>query len=144
MNSLIRNYFLICALLVSATIVYANEVHDVDNQELIKHIGQGVPVIDVRTTAEWKKTGIVEGSHLIMFYDEQGKYNLDTWLADVAEVADKNDPVVLICHSGGRSKQLANYLVKVVGYENVYNVKKGIVSWMKHNNPTTPYTMPVQ
>ena len=42
---------------------------------------QGVEVIDVRTTSEWKKTGVVEGSHLIMFYDEKGKYDLNSWLS---------------------------------------------------------------
>ena len=63
------------------------------------------------------------------------KRALNSWLAKVANVAEKDKPVILICHSGGRSKQLANYLTKVVGYKSVYNVKKGIVYWIKKNNP---------
>ncbi len=135
MKSCLRKSFLICILLFSSIVVFANDVQHISNQDLKLHLQQGVPIIDVRTTSEWNKTGVVEGSHLIMFYDEQGKYDLNAWLAKVASVADKNKPVILICHSGGRSKQLANYLTKVVGYESVYNVKKGIVYWIKKNNP---------
>jgi len=118
--------------------VHANGVQDIGNQELKLHMQSGIPVVDVRTTAEWGKTGIVEGSHLMMFFDEKGKYDLNTWLDELSKVAEKNDPLILICHSGGRSKQLANYLVNVVGYSEVYNVKKGIVGWMKNDNPTLP------
>jgi len=97
---------------------------------------QGVAVVDVRTTSEWKKTGVIENSHLIMFYNEKGKYDMDAWLADVENVASKDQPLVLICHSGGRSKKLASFLIREVGYDQVYNVKKGILHWLKKDNPT--------
>lgn len=137
MNYLLKSFFLI-TLLIAASSAPANGVSDIDNQGLNEHMQQGVPVIDVRTTSEWKKTGIVEGSHLMMFFDEKGKYDLNAWLAELSNVVKKNEPLILICHSGGRSKQLANYLVNVAGYSEVYNVKKGIVDWMKQENPTTP------
>lgn len=115
--------------------LYAAEVEHIDN-ETLKELGeQGVAIIDVRATSEWKDTGIIEGSHLMMFYDEQGKYNLDEWLNKLSTAAEKNEPVILICRTGSRSRQLAKYLTKVVGYEEVYNVKKGIVHWIKQNNP---------
>lgn len=113
----------------------ADGVQNLDNRDLKTYMQDGVPVIDVRATSEWKKTGVVEDSHLIMFYDEKGKYDLNAWLANVANVANKDEPIILICHSGGRSKQLANYLVKEAGYQSVYNVKKGIAYWIKKNNP---------
>jgi rhodanese-related sulfurtransferase len=69
-----------------------------------------------------------------MFYDEKGKYDMDAWLAGVANIANKDEPLILICHSGSRSKKLAEYLVKEVGYQTVYNVKKGIISWIKEKN----------
>jgi rhodanese-related sulfurtransferase len=124
----------ICIFIICATSSCASETNDIDNQELKQLMHEGVVVIDVRATSEWQKTGVIEGSHLVMFYDENGKYDIDAWLADVANVADKNQPVVLICHSGGRSKELSKYLVKEGGYEMVYNVKKGITSWIKQNN----------
>ena len=127
-----------CVIIVCATSSCASETNDIDNQELKQLMQQGVAVIDVRATSEWKKTGVIDGSHLIMFYDEKGKYNTDAWLADVASVADKNQPVVLICHSGGRSKELSKYLSKEAGYQTVYNVKKGITSWIKQKNSVVP------
>lgn len=135
MSSYVSKYLLIGILLVVATAVYANEVQHINNQDLDLYVQQGVPVIDVRTATEWQKTGIVEGSHLIMFYDEKGRYDLKAWLAKVENIAKKDEQVILICHSGVRSRQLASYLAKVVGYENVYNVKKGIVYWIKKSNP---------
>lgn len=123
-------------ILFFTSCAYANEVQNIDNKELKQLIEQNVAVVDVRTTTEWKKTGVIEGSHLIMFYDEKGKYDLNAWLGEVANIAKKDEPLVLICHSGGRTKQLANYLAKERGYEKVYNVKKGIVHWIKKDNPT--------
>lgn len=121
-------------LLICASILHAGEVLNIDNQTLKELILNDVPVIDVRTTAEWKDTGVVEGSHLLMFYDEKGNYDLEKWLADVAAIAEKDQPIILICHSGSRSRQLAKYLTKVEGYKKVYNVKRGIQSWTKKNN----------
>ena len=121
-------------LMISASVLHAGEVQHIDNQTLKELMLQNVPVIDVRTTAEWKDTGVVEGSHLLMFYDEKGNYDLEKWLADVAAIAEKDQPVILICHSGSRSRQLAKYLTKVEGYKKVYNVKRGIQSWIKKNN----------
>jgi len=118
-----------------STSLFAAGVKHIDNEELKKLIEQGAPVIDVRATSEWEKTGVIEDSHLLMFYDEDGKYELDTWLSDVAEISNKEEPVILICHSGVRSKQLAKYLNKVAGYNQVYNVKRGIVGWIKKDNP---------
>ena len=127
---------LIIILLLLPLHVFAAEITHINNSELKQLIEQNVPVIDVRTISEWKKTGVIEGSHLMMFYDEKGKYNLEAWLDNVSNVAPKNKPVILICHSGSRSKQLAKYLTKVVGYNQVYNVKKGIAYWKRQSYPT--------
>ena len=139
MNYLISKYFLIFTIFFSASTVYAYEVQDIGNQDLIHFIIQGVTVIDVRATSEWRETGVIEGSHLIMFYDEKGSYDLNAWLVDVAKVASKDEPIVLICHSGNRSKQLANYLSKIVGYKVVYNARRGINYWIKQNNSVVKY-----
>ena len=139
MNRFISKYFLIFMIFFSASTVYANEVQDIGNQDLIQFITQGIAVIDVRATSEWRETGVIEGSHLIMFYDEQGSYDLNAWLADIEKVASKDEPIVLICHSGSRSKQLANYLSKIVGYKVVYNATRGINYWIKKNNRVVKY-----
>jgi len=126
-----KNLLAILIIFFISPISTANEVTHIGNQELKDLMQRGVAVIDVRTVSEWQKTGVIEGSHLIMFYDETGKYDLNAWLNEVAKVANKGDALILICHSGSRSKQLAKHLTKVVGYKEVYNVKRGILHWVK-------------
>jgi len=138
MTHLLKNAYIVCLLMLTSIIAQANDVHDIDNQELKNLIQRGVPLVDVRSKSEWKKTGVIDGSHLIMFFDDQGIYNLSSWLEEIEAVADKNEPLALICHSGGRTKQLANYLVNIAGYNEVYNVEKGIVDWIEQDNPVKP------
>jgi rhodanese-related sulfurtransferase len=114
---------------------YGSGVSHIDNAKLAQLIEHGVPVIDVRATSEWKETGVIKGSYLMMFYDEKGKYNLDAWLNELSAVTMKDEPLILICRTGGRSHQLARYLTKVAGYKDVYNVKRGIIHWITQNNP---------
>ena len=128
------SYLWLLTIFFLANNAYANSVKNISNEEFKQYLEQGIAVVDVRTKSEWNKTGVVEGSHLIMFYDEQGKYDLNAWLAEVEKVAKKDQPLILICHSGGRSKQLARYLTNVVGYKEVYNVKRGIAHWIKKKN----------
>ena len=127
--------FLSILFLYSASLFAAEVVH-IDNDSLKELINQGVPLIDVRASSEWNETGVIQDSHLMMFYNEQGKYNLEEWLTTLATVTSKDKPVILICLSGSRSNQLAKYLNKVVGYKEVYNVKRGIAQWIKEDNPT--------
>jgi len=136
MNLFKKIIILLVVLFTYACNSNASDIQNIDNQELKQLIQQGVPLVDVRTISEWKKTGIVEDSHLLTFYDEQGRYNLDKWLADLSEIANKDQPVILICHAGVRSKKIAKYLVKNADYKSVYNVKKGIKRWIKDKNPT--------
>ena len=116
--------------------VFPAEVIHIDNVELKELINQDIPLVDVRATSEWKQTGVIQGSYLMMFYDEQGKYDLEKWLNELSIVANKDKPVILICLTGSRSKQLAKYLTKVVGYKEVYNVRRGIAHWIKTDNST--------
>ena len=132
MNTIVLKTFFIYVFLASS--VYASGLKNINNDEFKQLMEQGVAVIDVRTPSEWNKTGVVEGSHLLMFYDDRGKYDLNAWLEGVAEIASKEEPLILICHSGGRTKQLGKYLANVAGYQEVYNVKRGIAYWIKKNN----------
>jgi len=36
--------------------------------------------VDVREEFEWIKTGIIEGSHLITFFDSAGNYDVTKWM----------------------------------------------------------------
>lgn len=107
------------------------EVGNLSNAQMKQMMDEGVPLIDIRTPPEWRSTGVVSGSKQIMFFDERGKFDMDKWLAELDKIAGKNDKFILICRSGNRTGQVANYLDKKLGYTQVYHLQKGIKNWIK-------------
>ena len=125
----------VAALLALAAPLRAEIAH-VDAAALQKLMQGGVPVVDVRTAAEWDKTGVVEGSHLLTFFDENGRYDVRGWMAKFAAIAAPEQPVAILCHSGGRSKAVSRLLDRHFKYRRVYNVEGGIAKWIKEGRPT--------
>jgi len=130
----LRRLFLACWCLFTAFAAQA-EVVDIDNAALAKLLASGVPVIDIRTSAEWEESGIVPGSHLLTFFDERGKADPPAWLQKAKAVAKPRDPVIVICRSGNRTKVLSQFLSQQAGYAKIYNVKDGIGAWAREGRP---------
>ncbi len=107
------------------------QMKDVDNTLLLNLLDNKVPIIDIREDTEWKETGIIEGSHLITFFDGDGKYDLPSWMKSLGQIARNEDAVILICRSGRRSAIVGKFLVDKAKYREVYNVKDGIKGWIK-------------
>ena len=114
------------------------EVFDIDNAELARLMAAGVPVIDIRTAGEWQQSGVVAGSKLITYVDEQGRVDVPAWLAKVQGVAKPDQPVIVICRSGNRTRAASQLLSQQAGYQRVYNVKDGMRSWVQEGRPVTP------
>lgn len=112
------------------------EVVQVDNEGLKRLIEEGVPVIDVRTAPEWKETGVIAGSHLLTFFDEQGRYDTAKWTNELRQLVASDQPFAVICAVGPRSDAITRHLSNKLGYKKVYNVTKGIMQWIQANNPT--------
>ena len=112
-------------------------VIDIDNGELAKLVASGVPLIDIRTSPEWQQTGVVPGSHLLTFFDEQGRADPGHWLQKAGAIAKPGDPVIVICRSGSRTKVVSQFLSAQAGYAKVYNVKNGINAWTKEGGALT-------
>ena len=125
----------VVALLALAAPLRAEIAH-VDAAALQKLIQDGVRVVDVRTAAEWDKTGVVEGSHLLTFFDENGGYDVRGWMERFAAIAAPEQPVAILCHSGGRSKAVSRLLDRHFKYRRVYNVEGGIARWIGEGRPT--------
>jgi rhodanese-related sulfurtransferase len=125
-----------CGLLVAGSA--GAVVIDIDNVELARLMANGVPLIDIRTSPEWKQTGIVPGSRLLTFFDERGQANPGTWLDDARSIAKPNDPVIVICRTGNRTKAVSKFLSDQTGYAKVYNVRDGIVAWSRDGRTLTP------
>ena len=119
------------------------DVVDIDNAELARLSAAGVPVIDIRTEGEWKETGIVPGSRLITLFDERGRADAPAWLEKVKGVARPDQPVIVICRSGNRTRVASQMLTQQAGYAKVYNVREGIRTWAKEGRPLVPATTAV-
>ncbi len=129
-------HFLSILFVLLATAAHA-EVGHIDNEEFARLLTSRVPVIDIRTEGEWKETGIVKDSRLMTFFDEKGRVDAPAWLEKLKAIARPEEPVVVICRTGNRTRVVAQFLDQQ-GYKKVYNVKNGIVGWMKDSRPVAP------
>ena len=132
---MLRLSVLIALLLVGGAALRAEVIH-VDGAALEDLLKDGVPIVDIRTAEEWSKTGVIEGSHLLTFFDAEGNYDARAWLAEFSAIAAPDEPVVIICHSGGRSNVVSRFLDAQVDYRRVHNVRKGIAQWIADRRPT--------
>ena len=99
----------------------------ITNEEL-KNLAPKSAIIDIRTPSEWKDTGVIAGSHLITFFQENGSYDARGFLNQIENEKIDKIPLIIICRSGNRSVPVSDFLTRQ-GYK-VYNVKKGIIGWI--------------
>ena len=134
---MIRNIIFIAFGLVLAPQLAFADTEKVDTGILKALILEGVPIIDIRTPREWSETGIIEGSHLITFFNEKGEVNLGQWLFELDKVAEKQKPIILICRSGRRTEVVSKYLDKNFDFFKIYDATDGINGW-KVSNKLSP------
>ena len=97
-----------------------------------------IKIIDIRTPAEWKETGIVKGSYTIMFFDERGNFNVENFLRQLDMAVKKDEQFALICRVGSRTGMVSEFLSEKLGYK-VINLKGGIMKMIYEGYKTTPY-----
>lgn len=103
-----------------------------------KLVNSKIKIIDIRTPGEWKTTGVLKGSIPIMFFDEQGNYNVDAFLGELNKHVKKNEKFALICNSGSRTQVVGGFLGNQLGY-NVIDLEGGIQSAIRKKIPLSPY-----
>ena len=139
----LRRWHLACLaglLAVLCALPARAEVINIDNAELARLMAKGVPVIDIRTAGEWNSTGVIAGSKLLTFFDERGNANPAQWLATAKTIAKTNQPVILICRSGNRTRAATQFLSDQAGYKTVYNVSSGLNGWLSEKRTVIPAT----
>lgn len=100
---------------------------DVHEASTLLEKDRNILLIDVRTPDEYTgPLGHIEGSKLMPI--QQFKY----WGAELE--AEKDQPIMLVCRSGGRSGRTA-VMLKDLGYTNLMNVKDGMSAWNKAGLP---------
>lgn len=114
---------------------------NVSNNELKGLLKSGMKIIDIRRPEEWKQTGVVEGSHLLTFFDKRGRVNPD-FRSKFSKLVKKADKVILICRTGSRTGAVSKFLSEREGFEGIINVTRGITHWIKEGNPVAKAGMP--
>lgn len=128
----------ISSLLILSSTLSQAEVIDIDNAQLDRLLKAGVPLVDIRLAQEWEETGIIPGSQLLTFFDERGRYDAATWLGKVQAFAKPEQPLIVICRSGNRTRPVSQFLSQQAGYTKVYNVRQGIKSWIASGGNLAP------
>jgi len=107
---------------------------NIGNDELKALLDKGVLLVDLRRPDEWAATGVIKGSKRLTAFDGQGRF-IKSFIDDLAKIAAKDKPVIVICRVGNRSVKIANFLSSRLGYDRVYNVTDGIMKWIADKNP---------
>ena len=83
-------------------------------------------VIDVREAWEYELCRI-PGAQLLPMNDIPAKWH----------ERPRESDIVVVCHHGMRSLQVANYLVRA-GFGRVYNLNGGVAAWADQVDPAMP------
>ncbi|MEA3521737.1 MAG: rhodanese-like domain-containing protein [Campylobacterota bacterium] len=103
-----------------------------------KLLNSKIKIIDIRTPGEWRETGLLKGSIPIMFFDERGKYDMNTFLRELNQHIKKDEEFALICRTGSRTHTLSDYLDRALGYK-VINIRGGILYAIGNKLPIESY-----
>jgi rhodanese-related sulfurtransferase len=79
--------------------------------------GENVVLLDVREPAELEMASVASALHIPM-------REIPARLTEL----DRDTPLVVMCHSGGRSRRVAEYLL-ANGFSRVFNLSGGIDAW---------------
>ncbi|UFH58512.1 rhodanese-like domain-containing protein [Sulfurovum mangrovi] len=126
---------MIMLLLIAFNFSFAELKHVWATKDFLKN---DIKIIDVRTPGEWRETGIVEGSYTIMFFDEQGRFNVPLFLEELNKVVKKDEQFALICRTGSRTTEISKFLSQQLGY-NVINLAGGIQKLMREGYKPVMY-----
>ncbi|MDT8430149.1 MAG: thioredoxin domain-containing protein [Bacteroidales bacterium] len=108
---------LLVAAIASGQPEKVSQLHSSELQSILEN--ERVTLIDVRTPTEFAN-GHIEDAGQLNYYALDFKKKL--------LLLPKDKPVYLYCNTGYRSQRAAEILVKN-GYENVYNLERGIMEW---------------
>lgn len=118
-----------------AHLLSAAELNNITPEQLKTLRNNDALVVDIRTAEEWNATGIIPGSKKLEFFNDQGEFDADKWLAALNQLhSTAKQPVILVCRSGNRSNMLGNYLANKLEMKNIYHLQNGILSWIKAGN----------
>ncbi|MDP1904753.1 MAG: rhodanese-like domain-containing protein [Pseudomonadota bacterium] len=140
---MVLNKFILALSITFCLVAAARAEPDLSAPDALAAARAGkLTLIDIRTPAEWRETGVAPGAGRVDFY--RGPEVLVPYL--LLEVkGDRNAPIGLICRTGNRTTHAQKYL-QSIGFTQVYNVKEGMKGstagpgWLKRGLPVEPCT----
>jgi phage shock protein E len=96
-------------------------------QALLVANDPNLQIVDLRTPAEIKETGIIAGAKVM-------DYTAPDFSAKVKQLSKKR-PVLVYCAAGGRSASAAQQLHQQ-GFKMVYDMSPGMSGWLNEGNKT--------
>jgi len=127
--------YLITLLLVLTPFLHAEYKLQPYDQEMT---AKKLPIVDIRTTEEWKETGIVKGSIPIQFFNELGQYDIPKFLEVLNAKVDTSKEFALICRTGSRTQMVGLFLSDKLNYK-IIDIKDGILDAHQRHAPIVPY-----
>ena len=123
---LVHGLFIAIVTFLASSIVTAGGLPEIDVLNAAAQIQEKqIKVLDVREPSEFA-TGVIQGAVLIPLGQVEKR------LAELD--AFKNQPIYVVCGSGGRSAQAIKFLGKK-GFTQLTNIKGGMNAWRKANLP---------
>lgn len=129
-----RNWHWALLAIASATFIIVDTIRSLADKSAITPLEATLKinrdeaiVIDVREQTEYAQGHIQNARHIPL-----GEF--DRRLSELEKF--KASPVILCCASGTRSRS-AGAKLKKAGFENVFNLKGGLMEWEKAGNPLT-------
>lgn len=118
-------------LLLSAITFAECAVLNLTPQQLVDAQKSGTIVIDIRTPEEWLETGTIKNAKRIMFFNQQRKPVVAEFMAEFEKlVTSKDQPFILVCRTGSRTKAVTNFLDKKLGYIKAGHLARGMHQWI--------------
>lgn len=96
-----------------------NSIKIVEKEEFQHLLNQDIQLIDVRTPNEFFNGTIGKAQNI--------NFNSPLFKEQVLKL-NKNKPVVVFCHAGGRSAK-ASLMLDSLGFKEVYDLRGGYSSW---------------
>jgi rhodanese-related sulfurtransferase len=102
-------------------LTYAGAVTPAEAQAMMK---AGAKLVDVRTKPELQYVGSIPGAAAVEWQTYPGGKPNAEFLAQLAAVAPKDQPVMFLCRSGARSHAAAEAATRA-GWKEAYNILEG-------------------
>ncbi len=118
-----KETLIICLLFIATCISAQTTIKNVDAETFKKCMeNKKAILIDLRTTDEITRKGMIKGAEQIDFLDKNSE-------AIIAKL-DKKKTYLIYCAGGGRSGDCA-VLMQKIGFKEIINLEKGFDDWKR-------------